>query len=66
METEQLESTEKKRSKEDCVEKEELSIVCILHKIKFRAGGKAKALETWVADGNVFLGLEGRSKLMSN
>lgn len=46
METEQLESTEKKRSKEDCVEKEELSIVCILHKIKFRAGGKAKALET--------------------
>ena len=38
METEQPESTEKKRSKEDCVVKEELSIVCILHKIKFRAG----------------------------
>lgn len=45
METEQPESTEEKMFKKVGVMKEELSIVCILHKIKF-GGKKAKALET--------------------
>lgn len=44
METEPPESTEKKRSKEDCVMKEVLSIVCILHKIKFRGGKKSQSI----------------------
>lgn len=66
METEQLESTEKKTSKEDWFRKDELSIVCVLHRIKFRAKKRDKALETWEVDGNGFLGLEGRPQLTSN
>lgn len=34
---------EKKMSKEDCVMKEALSIVCILHKVKFR-GEKSQSV----------------------
>lgn len=43
METEQPESTEEKMFKEVGVMKAELSIVCILHKIKFR-GEKSQSI----------------------
>lgn len=66
MEAEQLENTGKKTSKEDWFMKDELSIVCVLHRIKFGAKKRDKALETWEVDGNGFLGLEGRPQLTSN